>query len=85
MSLAGRGNGGGDTTPEAANDPAELLGLEGQNAGRLERADHVRTDRDVLDQEADVARAAATASSREWTPSARKRRRMWFLTVSVLR
>ncbi len=30
-------------------------------------------------------RAAATASSRELTPRARKRRRMWFLTVSVLR
>ena len=33
----------------------------------------------------DPARAAATASSRELTPRARKRRRMWFLTVSVLR
>ena len=32
-----------------------------------------------------AARAAATASSRELTPRARKRRRMWFLTVSVLR
>ena len=33
----------------------------------------------------DAARAAATASSRELTPRARKRRRMWFLTVSMLR
>ena len=32
-----------------------------------------------------ASRAAATASSRELTPRARKRRRMWFLTVSVLR
>ena len=32
-----------------------------------------------------VARATAAASSRELTPSARKRRRTWFLTVSVLR
>ena len=36
-------------------------------------------------QSGDAARAAATASSRELTPRARKRRRMWFLTVSVLR
>ena len=33
----------------------------------------------------EAVRAAATASSRELTPRARKRRRMWFLTVSVLR
>ena len=32
-----------------------------------------------------TTRAAATASSLEWTPRARKRRRTWFLTVSVLR
>ena len=38
-----------------------------------------------VDQYGDAARAAATASSREWTPSAWKRRRMWFRTVSVLR
>ena len=36
-------------------------------------------------QSGDTARAAATASSRELTPSARKSRRTWFLTVSVLR
>ena len=39
----------------------------------------------VLDQWGDAVRAAATASSRELTPRARKRRRMWFRTVSVLR
>ena len=33
----------------------------------------------------DAARAAATASSRELTPRARKRPRTWFLTVSLLR
>ena len=38
-----------------------------------------------VDQSGDAARAAATASSRELTPSARKSRRTWFLTVSVLR
>ena len=38
-----------------------------------------------VDQWGDAARAAATASSRVLTPRARKRRRMWFLTVSVLR
>jgi hypothetical protein len=45
------------------------------------------TERDgfALDQYGDAARAAATASSRLWTPRARKRRRMWFLTVSVLK
>ena len=36
-------------------------------------------------QSGDTPRAAATASSRELTPRARKRRRMWFLTVSVLK
>ena len=36
-------------------------------------------------QSGEAARAAATASSRELTPRARNSRRMWFLTVSVLR
>ena len=49
-------------------------------SGQLPTAD-LRTDRAY----GDAARAAATASSRELTPRAWKRRRMWFLTVSVLR
>ena len=59
-------------------------------ATRVEREDPARpgaypvTPRRVV-QWGDAARAAATASSRELTPRARKRRRMWFLTVSVLR
>ena len=45
----------------------------------------IRRSLQCLNQEGEPARVAATASSRELTPRARKSRRMWFLTVSVLR
>ena len=43
------------------------------------------TERACFVQSGDAARAAATASSRVLTPSARNRRRTWFLTVSGLK
>ena len=60
------------------------LGLEVAVGSRGRLRPRTRQAR-ASNQEGVRPRATATASSRKSTPRARKRRRMWFLTVSVLR
>ena len=83
-----------DLVPREGDLPAsEVAPGRRQRRGRSALLDHqaplTRSPRGLtlgtcLDQSGDADRATATASIREWTPRARKRRRIWFLTVAML-